>query len=89
MAQTAYYLKDFSDEHMPCGTCLLDWSIWLSKPDEEWDRAEAAKEGEEFEAFVYEFHQVSAVRKGTKMIGILSAAFGVGVASLFYVEMFT
>lgn len=64
MPETAYYLVEFSDEVMPCGTRLEDWACWLSKPDDDWNRPEPATDGDKFTAYVYEFHQVSAVREG-------------------------
>lgn len=63
MPEIAYYLDEFSDEVTPCGTSLKDWAGWLSEPDEDWNRPEAAKDGDTFTAHVYEFHQVSAVQE--------------------------
>ena len=58
--QQAYYLSDYMDEVMPCGTGLDDWAEWLSEPDESWGREEPAKNGDTFKAHSYEFHQVEA-----------------------------
>ena len=40
---TYYYLSDWTDETMPCQPTLESWAEWLSKPDAEWARDEAAE----------------------------------------------
>lgn len=34
--EVSYYLDDFADEVLPCGTTLAEWAEWLSKPDDSW-----------------------------------------------------
>jgi hypothetical protein len=43
-----YYLRDYTDEVMPCAPTLDAWAQWLAAPDENWSRPEAAKPGETF-----------------------------------------
>lgn len=45
---TYIYLDDWTDETMPCAPTLQGWAEWLSKPDTDWNRDEAARDGEEF-----------------------------------------
>lgn len=48
--RTVYWLFDYSDEIVPCDCSLEGWAEWLSKPDEEWNRPEAANDGDAFKA---------------------------------------
>lgn len=63
MSRTAYYLSEWTDEVMPCGTSLDDWAKWLSEPAPDYGRDEPATDGSEFVADVFELYQVSAVKK--------------------------
>ena len=47
---TYYYLDPWIDETVPCEPSLQGWADWLCEPDEDWDRPEAAKDGDEFDA---------------------------------------
>lgn len=49
-ASTLYYINDFTDEIVPCDCTLDGWAKWLSAPDEEWNRDEAAEDGATFKA---------------------------------------
>lgn len=48
MTKTYYYLTEWSEDIMPCGPTLDEWAEWLSKPDADWNRPEAAKDGDTF-----------------------------------------
>lgn len=50
MEETLYYITDYSDEIVPCDCRLQSWADWLSRPDENWDRAAPAVDGETFRA---------------------------------------
>lgn len=50
MTETLYYIDRYSDEVVPCDCRLQSWAEWLSKPDEQWERPEAAADGETFSA---------------------------------------
>lgn len=51
MVDVRYYLEDYSDETVPCDCTLQGWADWLSKPSEDWNRDEAATNGETFAGF--------------------------------------
>ena len=46
MEETLYYITDYSDEIVPCDCRLQSWADWLSRPDENWDRAAPAVDGD-------------------------------------------
>jgi hypothetical protein len=48
MSETLYYLDDFTDEVMPCAPTLEAWAEWLSRPDEEYGRADPVADGSVF-----------------------------------------
>lgn len=48
MADTLYYVDDYTDEVMPCLPTLDAWAEWLSKPDEAFAH-DLAKPGDTFE----------------------------------------
>ncbi|MFN3584866.1 hypothetical protein [Phenylobacterium sp.] len=50
MSDLLYYLDDYTDEVMPCDPELDAWAAWLAEPDPDWNRPEAAKDGEIFAA---------------------------------------
>lgn len=43
-----YYLRDYTDEVLPCEPTLEGWAAWLAGADEGWGRDEAANPGETF-----------------------------------------
>lgn len=53
--ERCYYLDDYYDEVMPCYPSLAAWAEWLSQPDEEWGRDQAASDGDTFGASVIEY----------------------------------
>ena len=55
MSERKYYITEYSDEVVPCDCTLDGWAQWLSKPDPEWGRDEAAVPGESFAASVTRF----------------------------------
>ena len=67
MTEKLYYLTDWSEEIMPCQPSLEAWAEWLSKPDEDWNRPEPAKDGEQFSTSV------------TSILGEISATYTDGV----------
>lgn len=52
LPETSYYLDPWNDEVIPCDTTLEGWAEWLSKPAENWNRPEPARDGERFTASV-------------------------------------
>lgn len=50
IATTLVYLDDYSDEVCPCEPTLEGWATWLAKPDRNWNRSKAAKDGDSFPA---------------------------------------
>lgn len=46
----SFYLDDFTDEVLPCGTSLEEWAAWLSRPDKAWGRLEPAADRSTFSA---------------------------------------
>ena len=52
LPDTSYYLEPWNDEVLPCDTTLEGWAEWLSKPAEDWNRPEPARDGETFTASV-------------------------------------
>lgn len=52
LPETSYYLDPWNDEVLPCDTTLEGWAEWLSKPAEDWNRPEPARDGETFTASV-------------------------------------
>lgn len=50
LPETSYYLDPWNDEVIPCDTTLEGWAEWLSRPAEEWNRPEPARDGETFTA---------------------------------------
>jgi hypothetical protein len=49
-AKEIFWLTDYADEVVPCDCTLGGWAEWLSKPDEEWNRADPAADGATFRA---------------------------------------
>lgn len=46
----SFYLDDFADEVLPCGTSLDEWAAWLGKPDKTWGRTEPAADRSTYSA---------------------------------------
>lgn len=63
MADRRYYLDDFCDEIMPADGTLDDWARWLSEPDRQWGRKEAAADGAVFVASVIRFEADIVARR--------------------------
>lgn len=63
--EPSYYLNNFADEILPVNAPTLDaWAAWLSKPDEDWDRAEPTADGTPFLATVYVEHDDIVATRG-------------------------
>lgn len=56
----AFWLHDYTDEIVPCDCTLEGWATWLADPAEDWNRSDAAKDGDTFGASrgVITYHKV-------------------------------
>lgn len=81
-ASLSFYLDDFTDELMPCGTSLSEWATWLSKPDEDWHRDAAAKDGEHFKSSVTRWQQDIIARRDAAGAWSFSAPIPVGATTV-------
>jgi hypothetical protein len=58
MSETRYYIEDWCDEVVPCSCSLEAWARWLSAPDPEWSRPEAAASGSVYISGVTRFEDL-------------------------------